>query len=182
MVSFFYFFLEKRSRILITKELSGIGLMKANDCSRLSFSTIFRALSCNSKTERDVIHGKDDDALISGGVFSDTTKSCFEDMISIEKAHFCTWFNPDFVICILREIVDASDLQSELARLGELAETSAHRNKLVTRERFGKVCQLRAKIVHLVAMKAEAEIAVRSIDQLFDVFSDAGWEIFFFIS
>ena len=54
---------------------------------------------------------------------------CLQYMIAVQKGHLAVWFHPYFVGRMLGQIIQGSDMEEELAGLGELAKTSPEREE-----------------------------------------------------
>ena len=49
----------------------------------------------------------------------------FKDMITVHVRHFGRIFEPNFVFCVLGEVVEGGDVEGEFAGFGEFAEADA---------------------------------------------------------
>ena len=90
-------------------------------------------------------------------------------MISIEICLLTVWLNPDLVLSVFREDVEACDIQFELEGFCEFAETSAGANKLLFTDVGGHLEDLGIDVVTPGVMESENKVAVFSVDQEFDI-------------
>ena len=113
-------------------------------------------------------------------------------MIAIQERHFTVRFDPDLlndwdivlnemvvtvahlILGILRQVVQRGDVQLELPRLRELAETCAKADKVRSRNRDSEPHGRLRDIVYSVSMKSEAVWFVGTVDEMDEVFALQG--------
>lgn len=68
------------------------------------------------------------DTLMFRNVFSHFGNMCFQDIISVHIRHFTSILEPNFIFRVLSNEIQGSDVQGELASLGELSKADTERN------------------------------------------------------
>ena len=66
---------------------SRIGLVVDDYCRGVKHSAFFSASSCDTEAKGDSLHGENHDALMLRDSFSDTTKTRFVDIVSVQERH-----------------------------------------------------------------------------------------------
>lgn len=77
---------------------------------------------CYSESQGQVAEVKDADGGVLRDVLSHSGDMGLDDMISIEIGHFSSCLDPNLVLAILGQIVEAGNIQSKLSTLGKLAD------------------------------------------------------------
>ena len=108
--------------------------MKCDDALRLELANLGGGFGSGAEAERHVGHIENNDPLILRGVLRDTAKPGLQHMVAVQEGLLCRRLEPHFVLRVLRQVVEASDVQAEFFRLCELSECTPQRGQLVTRQ------------------------------------------------
>lgn len=99
-----------------------------------------------------------------------------ENVVSIEEGHLSVGLDPDLVSSMCGKQGKGSDMKSELAGLGELAQTGAHRVQLCSRHTGGIFGNLLLHVVDSVLLESE-DVGVFVVDEVRDVSADVVGEL-----
>jgi len=132
-------------------------LPKGSDGGGVEFSGILGGTGGDSKTQGRVVHIVDYDALMFGAIVAPAANVGLDDIASVQKGHFPVWFDPDLVSRVRGYDVKSSDVDAELARLGEFANAGSKREEVVSGDTGGKVCNGLFDIVDSGVLNAKHE-------------------------
>lgn len=107
--------------IFVAQVFAAIGLSEAHDTGRIESPALGGAASADSEAQRDVVHGVDNETLVLGAVFRVSANVGLDNVSTVEEGHDSVGADPELVSRVLGEDGEGSDVDSELARLGELA-------------------------------------------------------------
>jgi hypothetical protein len=93
-------------------------------------------------------------------------------MMPVQEGLLGMWLQPHLVGCVLRQVVQTSDLQPELASLRELAETRAEGGQVLPADVRGLPHNLLADVVHPILVQSEAVLFILAVDEEFQVTTD----------
>jgi hypothetical protein len=102
--------------------------------------------------QRRVVHAQDQDSLVLWAVLAPAADVGLEDVSSVQKGHLAVGLDPDLVAGVGGNDGQGRDVQAELARLGELAQTDAQREQVVAGYRGGEVGEGFAHVVDAGAL------------------------------
>lgn len=107
--------------IFVTQVFAAISLSEAHDTGRVKSPALRGAASADTEAQRDIVHGIDNQALVLGAVFRVSANVCLDNVSTVEEGHDSVGADPELVSCVLGEDGEGSNVNAELARLGELA-------------------------------------------------------------
>lgn len=111
-----------------------------------------------------------------GNVVAHLTDVGLENVVTIEEGHLSVRLDPDLVSSMCSEERKSGDMKSELAGLGELAETGANGEELGSRHTGGILGNLLLNVVDSVLLEPE-HVRVFVIDEVRDVSSNVVGEL-----
>lgn len=152
--------------------------MKDNNTRRILLPRIHRAPRRHPKTQRRIAHAQHDNTRMFGRIIGDPTQMRLDHMVAIQKRQFAIRFNPHLVLCMLRQIVQRRDVETELARLAKLAETRSQGHEVGTGDGDGESHRGLRDAVDAVAMQAEHVRVIGTVDEVYEVLADVVGELF----
>lgn len=106
------------------------------------------------------------------GILCNATNVSFDNVVSIQEWHLAVGLDPDLVLGVLCNVVQASDMQAELPSLCELSKADSERDQLVPSNASSLSHQLLADIVDTIPVKSKAVCLIASVNQVCDVAPD----------
>ncbi|KAI3482129.1 hypothetical protein L1887_55260 [Cichorium endivia] len=164
-------------RIFVSEILSHIGLVKDNDAGGILLSCIDGAPGGDAKAERGVAHAEHHDARMFRSVVGDPSEMRLDDVVAVEEGQLAVGLDPHLVLCVLREVVERGDVQTELARLGKLAKARAERHEVRACDRDGQTHRRFRDVVDAVAVEAEDVRILGSVDEVHEVLAHVVGEL-----
>lgn len=137
--------------------------------SRVEVATLLGGLHAHTEAKRDICNAKNDNSNVGRGIFCDSCEVTLEDVVSVEEGLFTVWFDPDFILAVFCEMVEACNAELELLGFSKFAKDDSRGKKFVfpdVRCHFENFC---VKVVDTVSVETEYMLAVLTIDQEFDV-------------
>lgn len=107
--------------IFVTQVLATVGLSEANNTGGIESPALCSAASADAKAQRNIFHGVDNKALVLGAVLGEAADVRLDDVSAVEEWHDAVGADPELVSRVLGEDRKGRDVDSEFARLGELA-------------------------------------------------------------
>jgi len=118
----------------------------------LGLSAFLCSQTAHSETDRDVGHGVEHHTLVLRHVLRHASKVCLEDVVTVQVAHLTAWLDPHLVGSELCDVVEGSDVQSELAAVGKLTEAGSGADEVLARDTGCKTHQVLAHVVDTVLL------------------------------
>lgn len=143
--------------------------MEDHDGHRVCTPALLRGLCCNTETQGNVTHGVDYHTVVCVGTLSDPCKTRLEHVVAIQELLFCAWFEPHLLFRIRCHVIQGGDVQVKLARLGELAEASAHADEVLPSYVVGQLHDLFAYVIDSVFMEPKAVSAIWPVNEKLDI-------------
>ena len=165
-------------KFFVSDEFSDVGLMEANDAHRIGVSAIGRRPRRDPEPQRQIVHGVNHDALVLVRALRDPAQSGFQHVVSVEILLLRRRLQPDLVLGERGQIVQGRDVQPELPRFRELAETRAKGDEVGSGHVGRLLHDLLIDVEHPVSVESKAVaaaapiIVVAAVQQLFDVLAD----------
>lgn len=128
--------------------------------------------SCHAESQRSVVHGHHNYALVHGGVLGNPTQAGFGNVVAVQKLLLRRWLHPNFVLSVRRQEGQRRDVEDEFVSFRKFAKTCAKGYELVFLEAFGKLEDLLRYIINAGVHLSEAVGSIRSINQQLHVRSD----------
>lgn len=92
-----------------------------------------------------------------------------EDMVSIEEGLFTIWLDPHLVLAVLREEVEACDVQLEGLSLGEFAEDGSSGEEIIFADVSGHLEHFSTDVINSCPVETEDVISILTVDKELDV-------------
>lgn len=153
--------------------LPNVCLMEHHNCHGVHFSAVLGRLCGHSKTQRDVCHGVNHYSLVLRCVFSNSTQTRFQHVVSIQEGLFCSWLYPHFILGIGCKVVQRCNVQPELVGLSKLPKTRPQGHELISGDVGGQLQDHLTHIVYSVVVQPETVSAVGSVHQELQILSNA---------
>ena len=167
IILFCIFFLGEQS-VLLSQVLADISLSESNHTSGVQTSDLERRLCGDTESQRRIAHGVDNDSSMLGNVVTHLSNVGLENVVTVKEGHLSVGLDPDLVSSVCGKKRQSGDVKSELAGLGELAETGADREELGSRHTGGILGNLLLNVVDSVLLEPE-HVRVFVIDEVRDV-------------
>lgn len=116
-----------------------------------------------------VVHGVHNNSGMLWNILAHAADMGLEDMVAIQVRHLTVLLDPDLELGVLGQNVERRDVQTELAGLGELANTGSERHEAVPGHTGSILCNVLTHIVNSVLLYPEAVWLVGSVDEVGNV-------------
>ena len=113
--------------------LAHIGLVEADHGHGVGVPALCRRPRGHAEAEGEVAHGVDDAALVLLRPLRDPAQAGLAGVVAVEELLLRGGLEPDLVLGVRREEVEGGDVETELLRLGELAEAGAEGDEVLPR-------------------------------------------------
>lgn len=113
----------REQRALVPQVLAAVGLPEAHNSRRLHTPRLDSAARRHTKTNGNIVHGHDDDALVLGAVLGVAADVRLQDVAAVQERHDTVGTDPDLVAGVFCDDGEGGDVEAELARLCEFAWT-----------------------------------------------------------
>ena len=111
--------------VLISDVFSDVGLVETHDGHGVRVTAVCRRFGGHPESQRKVTHRVNDDALVFVRVFRDPAQPRLDNVVSVQKLLRGRRLQPDLVVRVRRQVVQRGHVESELFRLGKLAEAGS---------------------------------------------------------
>lgn len=159
----------RKESVLITEVLTHITLSKSDNGSGLRSPRLNRRLGSDTKTKGMIIHGVNNNTGMLWHIFAHATHMGLENVVTIQEGHLTILLDPDLKLGVLCQQLKGGDVQTELAGLGEFADTGTKGHEVVTGNANSIACNVLAHIVNTVLLNAEAVRFVSTVDEVGNV-------------
>ncbi len=116
--------------LFVSNVLPNVRLVEADDGHWVCVAALRRRLGRHPESQWQVRHGVGDDALVLVRVLRDPAQAGLDHVVSVEELLLRRRLQPDLVLRVRRQVVEGGHVQTELARLRELAEAGAEREEV----------------------------------------------------
>lgn len=89
---------------------------------RVQISALLRRLHTHAKTERNVRNAENDHACVARCILCDSCEMALEHVVTVKVGLFTIRLDPDLILAVFGQIVEARDVQLEFSGFGKFAE------------------------------------------------------------
>ena len=94
-----------------------------------------------------LVHRVDNDTLVLRAVLTPTSNMCLDNVTTVQERHLSVRLDPDLCASMRGDDVQSSDVEAELASLGQLADAVSKAQQVVSCYRGGQVGHVLAHVV-----------------------------------
>ena len=155
--------------VLASEVLAHVSLIDDDDLSWVDLATLLRCLHAHAEAERNIRDWKHDNADIVRCILSNPGEMALQDVVSIEEGLFTVRLDPDLVLAVLREEVEACDVELEGLSLREFAEDGASGQQIIFADVSGHLEYFSTDIINSWPVETEHVITIFTIDKELDI-------------